>query len=134
MLEHAAVLSEEIEAVPEVEPYVDARFESRRGQREMGERGKSALEMRDGLTDRGTSDGLGGGFPQARDRLLPLLASEGMVGEALDVLDTAIGIEMLDGVRDSRVQDPPPFLKEAGVGDVVGERVPGYVTFTKLPA
>ena len=89
----------------------------------MGERGQSALEMRDGLTDRGASDGLGGGFPQARDRLLPVLAFEGMVGEALDVFGTAIGVEMLDGVGDSRVQDPPPFLEETGIGDVVGERV-----------
>jgi hypothetical protein len=93
------VLSQEIEAVPEVEAYVDARFESRRGRRKMGERGKSALKVRDGLTDSGASDGLGGVFPQARDRLLPVLAFEGVVGEALDVFGAAIGVEMLDGVR-----------------------------------
>jgi len=121
--EHAALLSQEIDAVSEVEPYVDARFKPRRSRGEMGERGKSALEMRNSLTDRSPSDGLGGGFPEARDRLLPVLTFEGMVGEALDVFRTAIGVEMLDGICDSRVQGSPPFLEKAGVGDVVRERV-----------
>jgi hypothetical protein len=89
----------------------------------MRERGKSALEMCDGLTDRRTSDGLGGGLPQARHRFLPVLALEGMVGEALDVFGPAIGVQTLDGVCDSRVQSPPPLLEEAGIGDVVGKGV-----------
>ena len=42
---------------------------------------------------------------------------------ALDVLVEAIAVELLDRLRDPRVQGAPPVGLDAAVGDVLGERV-----------
>ena len=39
---------------------------------------------------------LGAGLPQVRDRLLPYLALESMVRQALDLFGQPIGVERLD--------------------------------------
>ena len=46
-----------------------------------------------------------------------------MVPQTLDMLDQAVGIELFDGVHDSRVERSPPFGEQAAVGDFVGVRV-----------
>jgi hypothetical protein len=42
-----------------------------------------------------------------------------MAREALDVLAQAIGVEMLDGPNNSRVEHSPALLEQAAVGDLV---------------
>jgi hypothetical protein len=57
------------------------------------------------------------------NRLLPLLASDGMVREPLNVLGQALGIEPLDGVDDPGMEWASAIHEDAPVANVVCERV-----------
>jgi hypothetical protein len=46
-----------------------------------------------------------------------------VVGQLLDVLDDAIGVQTLDGSRHRGVERTPTSPQETRVGDVVGQRV-----------
>ena len=46
-----------------------------------------------------------------------------MIGEPLDVIGAAIGVEALDGPRDAGVELSAALLQEARVRHVVGQRV-----------
>src|SRR5262245_25151083 len=45
------------------------------------------------------------------------------MGQALEVLVEAIGVQCLDRVDDASVQRPPASLDQPPIGDLVGERV-----------
>src|SRR5580765_1572842 len=51
------------------------------------------------------------------------LAAHRVVGQPLHLLGQAVGVQVLDGRRDARMQAAPPLLQERAVGDVVRERV-----------
>jgi hypothetical protein len=46
-----------------------------------------------------------------------------VVGEAVHLLDQAVGIELLDGRGDLGVQSPPAVVEQAPVRDLVGKCV-----------
>src|SRR5260370_8352154 len=64
------------------------------------------LETGDRLAVGRSREGLGAGLTEVAHRLLPDLASECVVRERLEVLDQAVGIELLDRVDDPGVQEP----------------------------
>ena len=63
------------------------------------------------------------GLAEIGDGLLPHLAPERVVGQALDVLGEPVGVEALDGLDDPGVERAPALLEQAAVGHLVGERV-----------
>ena len=50
-------------------------------------------------------------------------APKRMVGQPLDLVGQAVGIEPLDGFDDPGVEGAPPLLEQAAVGDLVGQRM-----------
>jgi hypothetical protein len=60
---------------------------------------------------------------QVVKRLVPDLASEGVVGEAVDVLGQTIAVDALDRLDDPGVERAAAILKQAPVGDLVRQRV-----------
>src|SRR5438445_10613173 len=58
-------------------------------------------------------------LPKIRDGVRPHLAMPRVVREALDVLAQAIGVEMLAGPNNSRVEHSPALLEQAAVGALV---------------
>src|SRR5215510_1327446 len=55
--------------------------------------------------------------------LVPSLAPEGVMGQAVDVLRQAAGVEPFDGIDDAGVESATLILEKARVGDLVCERV-----------
>ena len=46
-----------------------------------------------------------------------------MVGQPVDLLDQPVGVELFDGLDDPRMENAPPLLQEAPIGNLVGEGV-----------
>jgi len=57
------------------------------------------------------------------DGLVPDLATEGMMGEAIDVLGQPIGIKLFDCLHDPGVNGPSAVFKEARIGDFLSQRM-----------
>ena len=107
-----------------LEPQVDGLLAGRAARRQVPERLERLLEVGHRLAVR-----------RARRRLRARPAAgrrppcshtsprTRMVGEPLDVLGQAVGVQRLDRLHDPRVQRAPPLLEQAAVGDLVGERV-----------
>src|SRR5712671_4415388 len=81
------------------------------------------LETGDRLAVGRSREGLGAGLTEVAHRLLPDLASECVVCERLEVLDQAVGIELLDRVDDLGVQGPASIEEQTPVRHVVDQRV-----------
>ena len=62
-------------------------------------------------------------LPAVRQGLVPHLASQGVVGQALDLLGQSVGIQLLQGRDNAGVQPAPSLLQEAAVGHLLGEGV-----------
>src|SRR2546430_4220385 len=87
-------------------------------------------ERRDGrfvADDRFAVGGSPPGFPRRAmevvDRFLPELTAEGVVSEPLEMLGEAVGIERLDCLRESGMEQSSAIVEQAPVGDVVSQRV-----------
>ena len=93
----------------------------------MGERAERLLEKRHRLAIGRAGARLGGRLAQVADRLEPQLGAQRVVGQALDVLLAAVGIERLQGVDDAGVQAATLLLEQRRVDDVVGQGVPERV-------
>src|SRR6266567_1629150 len=63
------------------------------------------------------------GLPEVGEGLVPDLASEGVLGQPLDVLAQPTGIELLDGLDDSGVEGAAARLEQASIRDLVRQRV-----------
>jgi hypothetical protein len=81
------------------------------------------LEPGSGVRERRPRGRLEPGLPEIVHRLLPQLASEGLMGEPLDLSPEAIPMERLDRLNDPCMKLAATFLQQAAVGDLVGERV-----------
>ncbi len=79
------------------------------------------LEEGHRLLVRRVGERLGTGLPEVSDRLLPHLAADGMVSQALDLLGEPIGVQRLDGLDDPGMQRAPTLLEHARVGDLVAD-------------
>src|SRR5207253_11442385 len=55
--------------------------------------------------------------------LVPDLAPEGMVGETIDVLGQAVGIQLFDRHHNPSVEGPATVLEDTRVGDLVAQGV-----------
>jgi hypothetical protein len=75
------------------------------------------------LTVSRSSEGLGAGLPEVRDRLLPHFAPKGMVSQALDLFCQPIRVEHLDGLHNPGMEFAAALLEQAPVSDLVGEGV-----------
>ena len=91
--------------------------------RKMLERVERLLEAGDRLPVGRARHRLLSGLTEIADGLLPHLAPERVVGQALDVLREPLGVEALDGLDDPGVERAPALLEEAAVGHLVGQGV-----------
>src|SRR5262249_48256917 len=91
--------------------------------REMLEGFQRVFEPGGGLLERGTIQRLRAGLPEIAHGGLPDFAIEGMMGEPLDVLSQAAGMEPLDGLDNPGVQRAATVLEHAAVGYLVREGV-----------
>jgi hypothetical protein len=76
-----------------------------------------------GVLERRSRLSLAAGLPEIVDRLLPQVATQGMMGELFDVFEQAVGIEPLDNLHDLPVKRLALIGKKTSIGDVVRERV-----------
>jgi hypothetical protein len=77
----------------------------------------------DGLLERRARDRFVPGLAEVVRGCLPLLRPEGMMTQAVNVLDEPIGVEALDGREDLAVETATPVLEQAPVGHLVRERM-----------
>src|SRR5215831_8251461 len=80
---------------------------------------ESLLEGGHRLAEGGAVVGPGAGLPAVGDGLVPHLAPQGMVRQALHLLGSLIPGACLEGLNKAGVQPPPPLLEEAAVGHLV---------------
>jgi hypothetical protein len=78
-------------------------------------------EARHGLPVRRARDRFRPGLAQIRHRLVPHLAPEGVVAEALDLVGHPVGGEPLQRLEDPDVERPPLVAEQALVRHVVGQ-------------
>ncbi len=81
------------------------------------------LKGRHRLPERRARHGLAPCLPVIQQRLVPDLAPEGMVGQAVNMVGQAVACERLKGLDDPRVQHPPPLWEQTAVRHLVGQRV-----------
>src|SRR5262245_14977549 len=62
-------------------------------------------------------------LPTVYESLVPQLSAKGVVGEPLDLGGQAVGIKPLGGVHNTSVERTPPFLKQASISHILGERM-----------
>jgi len=72
---------------------------------------------------RGAHDGLEPRPAKVRHRFVPHLAPQRVMGQTLDVLGEALGMQALHGVDDAGMQVTATLVQQAAVGDLLGERV-----------
>ena len=81
------------------------------------------LEVPHGLTVGRPRHGFSPRLPTVRQSLIPHLASQGMVGQPLDLLGQVVGIQRCHGVRDVRMQDASSLLEQTAIGGFMREGV-----------
>ena len=79
----------------------------------MSEGREGLLEIRHRLPVGRPREGLAGGLTEVAHRLRPDLAPERMMGEPLDLLDRAVGVQRLDRLHDLGVQVATSVLQQA---------------------
>ena len=77
---------------------------------------------------------LGSCLPKVEAGLCPALASEGMMGEPVDLVGEAVTREGFQRLHDLCMQHPPPLQEEAAIGHLVREGVlKGVLALGKEP-
>ncbi len=80
--------------------------------------------MGNGLAVGGPRRGPEPRLAEIRDRLLPQLPAQGVMGQPLGLLGDTLGREPLDGLSDAGVQGGAlPFMEQSLVRDFMSERV-----------
>src|SRR5882724_9072630 len=123
VIQDAVVLAQRSEDDPRVVPVVDGLSLGLASLGHVREGAKRLLEGGQGLAVRRAHRGAQTSLAEVRDGPLPHFASQGVVGEPLDVLGEPIGIEPLDHLDDARVQLTTSLLQKGAVSHVVRERV-----------
>jgi hypothetical protein len=106
-----------------VEVQINGLFELLPALRDVTEGGQRLLEAHSRLLVGRALCRLLSGLPEVGRRPFPGLAPERVVGQALDMLRQALGIEPLDGLDGPGVEGAPATLEEAAVGHLVSEGV-----------
>jgi len=114
---------ERVQRMAELYPHVNGMLEVLPMLREVPEDFQCLLEVPQRLVVGRAREGLGARLTQVGQRLVPHLAVEGMVGEALDLFSETIAIEPLDGVHDPGMQGAASLVEKALIGDLVREGV-----------
>ena len=123
MLEDPVELPERVQGRAQVEANVDGLRDHLGRLRQVAERLERLPEPPRRLPMRRAPVRLVPGLARVRHGLLPHAAPEGVVSEALDLLDEAAGVQPLDGPGDPAVEHAPAVLEEAAVRDLVRQRV-----------
>jgi hypothetical protein len=123
VLPHARLIAERVERVPEIEPDVDGQLGRLPDLGETAEGPERLLQVGNGLAIRGPRHGPEPGLAEIRDRLLPQLPAQGVIGQPLRLLGDALGREPLDGLDDAGVQGTLPVVEQPLVRHLVRERV-----------
>ena len=123
VLPHARQFAERVERVPEVEVDVDGQLGRLPGLGEAAEGPERLLQVGDGLAVGGPRHGPEPRLAEVRDRLLPQLPAQGVVGQPLGLLGDALGREPLEGLGDAGVQGALPVVEQPPVRDFVRKRV-----------
>ena len=104
-------LSERQQRETEIQADVDRLLRPDAALRETLERDEGLLEVRDRFTVGRARRGARRGLSQVGDRLAPLPAAQGVMGQAVDVLGEPVLVETLDRLGDPRVQGAPGLLE-----------------------
>jgi hypothetical protein len=123
MVERAFDLTEGIERALKFETKIDGLFHGDAALRKPPQGGQRLLKARDRLAQRAAGLGLGGCLLEIAQRLVPHLAAERMVGQRLDVLHQAVGMERLDRLHDLGVKGASPIVQQTFVGHLVRQGV-----------
>src|SRR5262249_46847133 len=81
------------------------------------------LEVGRRLDIRRPGQGLQARLPEISKRLFPHFSAKCMMGEAIDPLNEAVGIQSLDTLGDACVEPSTPVVDEAAIGNLMGQRV-----------
>src|SRR2546425_8868349 len=81
------------------------------------------LKVRDGVAVRGASSRLGPRLMEVHQGLLPVFASERVVGKPIHLLGQTVLVQRFDGYHDSRMEGAAPILEETRIGNFMGEGV-----------
>ncbi len=121
--EDLSVLSEREEGRIEVVPQVDGLFSCVAQIREMLEGNQRLLKARHRLSKGRARRRFSARLPEVPYRLLPHLSPKGVLGEPVDVLHQAVGIEPLNDLHNAGVQGASALLEQAVVGHLMREGV-----------
>ena len=116
-------LAEQVQHGPELETDLETLLHGGLALRQHREGTQRLIEPDPGLRKRRPRGRLNAGFPEIVHRLLPHLATERVMGEALDLLGEPIAVETLHGLGDPSVEVTAPAREEAPIGHLMGERV-----------
>src|SRR2546425_5127135 len=112
VVEDSRELSEGSERIAKVQPEIKPELHGFAILGEMREGSERLLEARDRFPVSRACGSLRPGLTKVGDSLVPDLAPEGMVGEAIDLLGQPGGIQLFDRRQDLRVKGPPSVLEE----------------------
>ena len=123
MLEHLPDFTELAQHRPQLEANLEGLLQRGLALRQRRKNIQRLLEPGPGLRDGRSPSRLGSGLPEIVHCLLLQLALDGMMGEPLDLLAQAVGVEPFHRIHDARVDFAATFAEYPTVGDVVGESV-----------
>jgi hypothetical protein len=123
MIEASPMLVEWPWRVPQLKANIDGLFQRRLALGKPRQCAEGLLEAHDRLVESRTAGRLDATFARVGSGLVPELATKGMVGQLLDVLGQAIGIELLDRLHDPGVKAASSIRQHTAVGHLVGERM-----------
>jgi hypothetical protein len=104
-------------------PQIDGLLTQRALFRQMLKGRQSLFVTAHGCARRRALHGLCPSLPAVHQGLVPQLSTDGMVGEAFDLIHQAVTSERFQGLDDARMQRPPPLLEQTAVRHLVGQGV-----------
>ena len=122
-LEHLPVLPERAQGMAELQAEVDRLLHSLPGRGQVLERDQGLLEIRRRPAMRRPRERAGARLAAVAKRRVPELRAHGVMREGIELIGRAPAGAVLDGLHDARVQRVPAVPDEAGIRDLLGERV-----------
>ena len=115
--------SEGQERIAQGQPEIDGLLDRVPPFRQMLERAERLLEGPHRLTVGRMRHGFLSRLPAIRQGLVPHLAPQGMMGQAVDLLGHPVSGEHFHSRDDPGMEHPPPLLQQAPVGHLVRQGV-----------
>src|SRR5262249_28087466 len=123
VLPDARMIAEWEKSVPEVQVDVDGQLGLRLAFGEVADNLQRLVEVGNRLPVGGPRHGPDSGLPEIRDRLLPQLSAQGVVGETLGLLGHAFACEAFESLGNAGVKGALPVKEQLSVRDVLSESV-----------